>query len=84
MRKYIWIALGVGLLYLTVIMPYWPFVLFYTGVIWLTCPHYNFLSAYCGEITAGFVLSRIAQVLFITALAHLLWQLITKKGNRNE
>lgn len=78
MHKYAWIVIAWGVLCLTVVMPYWPAVLFWGLYLWLACPHYNVLSPTCGEITAAFVLLRLIQVAFLCVLAHALSRLITR------
>jgi hypothetical protein len=50
----------------------------YWFVSWAMCPHYNFLSSYCGEITAAFIILRCAQAAFVIALAYVLVRLIRR------
>jgi hypothetical protein len=48
----------------------------YWFVSWAMCPHYNFLSSDCGEITAGFIALRCAQAAFVVALVYVLVRLV--------
>lgn len=52
-------------------------IAFWLSVKAFLCPHFNILSSYCGPITAGFVVLRTAQVLFIGALIWVMWELLT-------
>lgn len=48
------LALSLGIL--TGFYPYWPVL----AVLWLGCPQYNPLSAYCGQASIEFILVRAA------------------------